>query len=236
VARSRLLPALCLLLCAAAVAVAQQAEPELVDRVVAVVDEDPILLTDIERVLVLGLVERRQGEGDDELRRRVLDGLIEQRLRSHEIGRFGFGDVGLEEVDLQVAALRAQFPDDQEFAARLERLGLDDRSIRTILARQIAILDYVEERLGPRVFVDLEEIRQYYEETLGPRLRAEGKPVPAIEEVREPIRAVLREQKLDQEIERWTAELRAQADVVDLLDQPERELPPEIDALTAPEP
>lgn len=234
--RARLSPALFLLLAAAAVAAAQEAGPELVDRVVAVVDEDPILLTDVERVVLLGLVERREGEGDGELRRRVLDGLIEQRLRTHEIGRFGFGEVGLEEVDQQVAALRAQFPDTEEFRAELDRLGLDDRSIRLILARQIAILDYVEERLGPRVFVDLDEIRRYYEETLAPRLRAEGRPVPPIEEVREPIRAVLREEKLDQEIERWTAELRARADVVDLLDRPEQPLPPEIDALTAPEP
>lgn len=234
--RARLSPALFLLLAAAAVAAAQEAGPELVDRVVAVVDEDPILLTDVERVVLLGLVERREGEGDGELRRRVLDGLIEQRLRTHEIGRFGFGEVGLEEVDQQVAALRAQFPDTEEFRVELDRLGLDDRSIRLILARQIAILDYVEERLGPRVFVDLDEIRRYYEETLAPRLRAEGRPVPPIEEVREPIRAVLREEKLDQEIERWTAELRARADVVDLLDRPEQPLPPEIDALTAPEP
>ena len=37
-------------------------EPQLVDRVVAVVDEDPILLSEVERVIGLGLHETVAGE------------------------------------------------------------------------------------------------------------------------------------------------------------------------------
>ncbi len=76
---------------------------ELVDRVLAVVDADPILLSDISRVVELGQVERRDGEEERAYRRRVLDTLIEQRLRFHEVERFGFGDVPLEEVEAQFA-------------------------------------------------------------------------------------------------------------------------------------
>src|SRR5215203_2755138 len=55
------------------------------DRVRAVVDEDPILTSDVRRVIRLGLQERNPGEADVPFRRRVLDGLIEERLRFHEI-------------------------------------------------------------------------------------------------------------------------------------------------------
>jgi peptidyl-prolyl cis-trans isomerase SurA len=200
----------------------------LVDRVVAVVDEDPILLSDIERVIGLGMVERSAGEGDEALRRRVLDQLIEGRLRLHEIGRYGFEQVPLEEVDRQVAALAARFSDRAAFTAELTRLGLDENALRQLVARQLAVLAYVEERLGPRVFVGVEDIRRYYDEELTPQLAARGGKPPPIDEVREQIRGVLRERRLNDEIDRWTAELRARADVVDLLDAPQRPLPPAI--------
>src|SRR5690606_25304528 len=165
--------------------------------------------------------------------RRVLDGLIEQRLRLHEIGRFGFEDASFEDVETQFAALRGQFADDAALAVELERLGLTENDVRQLLSRQLAVLGYVEERLGPRVLVDADEIRRYYDEELAPRMAAESAPLPPIDEVREAIRAVLRERELNLEIERWTAELRAAADVVDLFDAPERPLPPERFALPA---
>lgn len=204
---------------------------KLIDRVVAVVDEDPILLSDVERAIGLGLVERHAGEGDEALRRRVLDQLIEQRLRVHEIGRFGFEEAPLAEVDRQVAALRARFPDAAAFAAELERLGLDESALRQLVARQLAVLAYVEERLGPRVFVGVEDIRHYYDEVLAPGLAARGEAAPPLETVREQIRGVLRERRLNDEIDRWTEELRRKADVVDLLDAPARPLPPELGTL-----
>jgi hypothetical protein len=38
------------------------AAPELKDRVMAVVDEEPILASELERVIALGLVQPREGE------------------------------------------------------------------------------------------------------------------------------------------------------------------------------
>jgi hypothetical protein len=212
------------------------AERELtpVDRVVALVDEEPILLSDLERVIGLGLVVRQPGESDDSLRRRTLDRLIELALRQAELGRFGFQQLPVEEVDLQFDAVRGRFESDQAFQAELDRLGLDEQGVRQLIARQLSTLSFVEERLGPRIFVGIEEIRRYYEETLVPELAAAGQPAPPIEEVRESIRAVLREQKLDEEIVRWTDELRRAADIVDLLDAPDRALPPVVDSWDAP--
>jgi hypothetical protein len=200
--------------------------PELLDRVVALVDEDPILLSDLERAVALRYVAPEAGESEASRRRRALDALIEWRLRLHEIARFGFEQAPLDEVERQLERLRARYPSDAAWRAELARLGLDEAQVRQILARQLAVLEYVEQRLGPRVFVNADEIQSHYEEDLVPRLRARGDPVPPIEEVREAIRSVLREQKFDAELERWTRELRREADVVDLLEVEERPLPP----------
>jgi hypothetical protein len=200
--------------------------PAIVDRILAAVDGDPILLSDFERVVGLGVLRRREGESERDFRRRALDALIDNRLRLHELERFGFDQAPIEEIDRRYRRVRERFASEAEFRAELERLDLDDTRLRLLLARQISILIYVEERLGPRVFVGVDDIRRHYDEVLAPELAARGEPVPPIESVREAIRAVIRERRLNEEVDRWTAGLRARADIEEYLDFEHSELPP----------
>jgi parvulin-like peptidyl-prolyl isomerase len=197
------------------------------DRVLAVVDEDPILASDVDRVIKLGLVKPNPGEADPAFRRRVLNALIEERLRFHEIDRYGFEQVPVEEIEAQVARIRQNFPEDEAFRQALREVGLDVKSLRQLVARQLLVLAYVDERLGARVFVSLDEISKYYRNVLTPEMQRRGQTPPPLEEVREEIREVLKQQKLNQELESWTEELREQADVVIHADSPEEKpLPP----------
>jgi len=224
-------PIVVALACAIAPAPAGAA-PRLADRIVAVVDGDPILQSDVERTLALGLVERRAGETPQQLRRRVLDGLVEQRLRVHEVERYGFDQVPVEMIAEQIDAIRARFPSEEAFRRGLADLGLQLAGLEQLVAQQLQVMVYVDELLGARVFVGVEEIEAHYERVLAPRLRREGEPVPPIEEVREEIREVLRQERLNEELARWTAELRREADVRDHLDAPvdvtQRPLPPKV--------
>ena len=199
---------------------------EPVDRVMAVVDEDPILASDVEQIIGLGLLPPAEGEDEETYRRRILDLLIDQKLRFHEVDQFGFTQIPVEEVERQLESIRDRFESPEIFSTRLDELGLDEEGLRQVLARQIMVLIYVEERLGARIFVGLDEIQSYYNEVFVPDLKARGESVPPIEEVREELRVVLREQRLNEEIERWTEELRQEADVVDHFDSRRGELPP----------
>ena len=194
--------------------------PKLQDRVLAVVDEDPVLNSDVERVIKLGLEQTREGEAEPAFRRRVLNSLIEERLRFHEIDRFGFEQVPVDEIERNVAKIRARFPDDAAFQKALKEVGLDLKKLRQLVARQLLVFTYVDERLGPRVFVSLDEINRYYRSVLSPQVQSQGKQAPPVEEVREDIREVLKQQKLTQEVEKWTEELRRDADVVIYPNQP----------------
>ncbi|HXO20579.1 MAG TPA: hypothetical protein VOA87_11730 [Thermoanaerobaculia bacterium] len=238
-ARLTLLPALVVLLAAAspatappkpAVAAPHPAMPAtqlaLKDRIVAVVDEDPILNSDIDRVLGLGLAQAKPGEGETDLRRRVLGTLIDQRLRFHEIDRFGFQQVPVDQIEQNVAEIRSRFKDEAAFNQRLKELGMTLASLKQLVGRQLMVLTYVDERLGPRVFVSLEDINAYYRDVLVPEMKKQRQPVPPIEEVREKIRGLLKDQRLNQEIDRWTEELRNKADVANYFDQRGNALPP----------
>jgi parvulin-like peptidyl-prolyl isomerase len=203
-------------------AVAQTAAkpaPKLQDRVLAVVDEDPILASDVERAVKLGFQQPNPGENDAQFRRRVLNQLIEERLRFHEMDRFGFEQVPVTEIDNQVKAIRSRFPDEAAFQKTLKEVGLDPKRLRQLVARQLLTYTYVDERLGPRVFVSLDDINRYYRNVLTPEMQRQKLPVPPLEDVRDQIRETLRQQKLTEEIQTWTEELRAQADVVVYKDQ-----------------
>jgi len=213
-----LLPSLCAALPADA--------GRLVDRIVAVVDDDPILASEIDQAIGLGLIERAPGEGDEALRRRVLDSLIEQRLRFHEVDSFGFTSVPVAQIEAHYREVVARFPDEAALRARLADLSLSESGLRQLVARQLMVLTYVEERLGARVLVGLDDIRAYYQTTLAAEMAARSEPLPPIEAVRERIRALLKEQRLNEEIARWTDDLRRQADVIDNFASLHSELPP----------
>ena len=203
---------------------------KLQDRIVAVVNEDPILESEIDRAIILGLQQPREGENERAFRRRVLDSLIEDRLRLHEIDRFGFTQVAAEDVDKYLAEIRSRFATEQEYQAALRQVGVSQRALRQLVARQLMTLTYVEERLGPRVFVSLEDINDYYRTTLTAEMQRRGQAVPPIEDVREDIRLVLREQRLTGEIQIWTQKLRDTADVNVYFDRPlDRPLPPVVE-------
>ncbi|HXU47376.1 MAG TPA: hypothetical protein VN783_17760 [Thermoanaerobaculia bacterium] len=206
----------------------------LVDRVVAVVDEDPILASDVDRVIGLGLEARKPGESDATLRFRVLDQLIEQRLRSHEIDRSGFVQVPVEQIEQQVEAIRGHFPDAAAFERKLAELGMDRAALAQLVARQLAVLSYVNDRLGPRVFVSLDDIRAYYQATLVPEIERRGEKPPPLEDVREQIRRVLHEQRLNAELDRWSEELRRTADVETFDDKDVERVPPLLKTIEAP--
>ena len=200
----------------------------LLDRIVAVVDDQPIFQSDIERLIVLGLIEREDGENDPDLRRRALDGLIDQRLRLREVERFDFGPVSTIEIDRQMELIRERFKAGEPLEERLASVGLDLEDLRYLLTQQFKILAYIEERLGPRVLIDVEDVREYYENELPEQLADSGAGFPPFDEVRAAIRSYLREVRLNEEIRIWTEQLRQEADIVDLLDRNTSELPPVI--------
>jgi hypothetical protein len=211
---------------AKAPAPAPPAAPKLEDRVLAVVDEDPILASDLERVIALGLKPQKPGENEVVYHRRVLNDLIEERLRFHEIDRFSFEQVPVDDIDSHLAEIRGRFKDEATYQKTLKDHGLTVKDLRQLVARQLMVLAYVDEQLGPRVFVSLDDINTYYRNTLTPAMQKQGQTVPPVEDVRDQIRTVLREQRLNEAIAKWTEELRRKADIQVYFDQPAGKLPP----------
>lgn len=193
---------------------APSGKTQLQDRVLAVVDEDPILASDVDRIIRLGLEQPQPGEAEERFRRRVLDDLIDERLRFHEVDRFNFEQVPVDEIKKRVGEIRDRYPDPSAFQKALKEVGIDEKGLRQLVARQLLVVTYVDEQLGAHVFVEPEDINRYYRDVLTPEMRKRGQQPPQLEDVREDIRETLKQQKMTQEMTRWTRELREKADIV----------------------
>lgn len=183
-----------------------------VDRIAAVVDRQVLTVSEIAQLVEIRFFARSATSEDDH-RREVLDALIAQALRYRDVERFGAQDISADTIEARVLEIRQRFASPAEFEAALARAELSLEEVRALARRQLQVEAYIQERFAPLVFVTNEEISDYYTSTWAAARRGRGLPVPPLPEVREEVRAAVRSSRLDTEIDRWTAQLRARANV-----------------------
>jgi hypothetical protein len=116
---------------------------ETVDRVLAVVAGQLIMLSDVTAARALGIVE--PPPGDDPVGA-VLAGLIDRELMLAEVDRYAPPEPETAEVDREVAAVRARFPSQEAFDATLARSGFDISHVREIERQNLRLRAYLEQR------------------------------------------------------------------------------------------
>lgn len=168
---------------------AARAEGELIERILAVVDGRPLMLTEVR------LVERVKGLD----RKTALETLIDERLMFREAARLtqAAGTVeGEEEAYLSLAR-----PLDPSSVVSAEA------DLRRLAHRQLTILRYIESRFRPQIRIADEDVRRAYE------TRQAGRDAPPFEAAALEIRRQLADRELDERIEAWIRELRAGAEI-----------------------
>lgn len=183
-ARRCLFP-VCLL--AAFMLAVQPVRAETIERVLAVVDGRPVLLSEVTLVQRLLKLELRA----------AVQTTIDERLMDREAARVPQASTT---VDEEAAA----------FQSLVEKLGADAEAdkagLRRIARRQLAVLKYIEFRFRPQVRVEDEAVRSAYEVEYG------GDPAaPRFEEAEAVLRERLESARLTILVEEWVKELRAAA-------------------------
>lgn len=162
---------------------------EVRERILAVVDGRPLLLTEVQvKQRVLGLDPPE-----------ALEKLIDEWLMFREAARLPQAAVTAEEEEKAVRGLLESRPD--------LRGAVAEPDLRLLARRQVAILKYVDFRFRAQVRVGDDRVRKAYESEYG------GRPAPPFAEVAETLRERLARQDLDERIEAWAKELRAGAEI-----------------------
>jgi hypothetical protein len=184
-----------------------------VDRIAAVIDRQVLTVSEVNQMAELRFFPRVAGRNDDDYRHDILEALIAQALRYRDVERFGAQDIPKDSIESRLVEIQHRFASQAELDAALARAELTPDELRALIKRQLQVEAYIQERFAPMVFVANEDIADYYKGPWRQQRVARGLPVPPLNDVREEIRTLIRSRQLDQQIETWTTQLRARANV-----------------------
>lgn len=196
---------------------ALSARAEITDRMLAIVNGDLITESDVIWALALD-PELQPLELSPENKRLMLERLIDQKLLDQEAEKTPQNEPAEEEITAYIRELVAKFKSEEVFRERMQRVGLDQASLREIARHRLEILKYVEFRFRSFAFVKPEEVERYYNEIWLPREKASGgRILPLDDTLREEIERTLENQKANAELDHFFDEARANAQVVRLV-------------------
>ncbi len=184
-----------------------------VDRVAATVDRQVLTVSEINQMATIRFFPRAAGQSDDDYRHNILEALIAQALRFRDVERFGAQDIPKDSIETRLGDIQRRFASPEELAAAVQRAELTLDEVRALLKREMQVEAYIQERFAPMIFVANEDIESTYSGSWSQQRRQRGLPIPPLNEVREEIRTLIRSRQLQQEIDKWTAQLRARANV-----------------------
>ena len=201
-----------LFLTAVIAALVQPASAVTVDRIAAVIDRQVLTVSEISQMVEVRFFPRRS-ESEDDHRHDVLDALIAQALRFRDVERFGGQDIPRDTIEARLLEIQNRFASEAEFLAAVARAELTLDEVKALVKRQLQVEAYIQERFAPLVFISNEEIDAYYRGTWSQQRRERGLSIPPLSSVQDEIRTAVRGSRLEEEIGKWTAQLRERADV-----------------------
>lgn len=207
--------AILMLASAYAVAAPTPRQAEVIDRIVAVVNRTPILASDCDEELRFeAMVDGREVERTATARDAALERLVNQMLIEQQMTAARYvpapeaeTQAAIEQVKKQIAA------DDRQWAAALQKYGLNSGTVTSHVRRQLNQLRYIEMRFQSEARPTLDAVKKYYEGQYVPKVRAAGGSAKPLADVRDQIEQILAEQRVNELMTSWLQVLRSQAEI-----------------------
>ncbi len=146
-------------------------EPELIDRIVAVVNNDIITLYDLNRALkpyeenikALGYETEKERETLFRVRKDLLDQLIDSKLADQEIERNQIS-VSENDIDMTIERMKeARSITDEQLRKGLARQGMTMAEYRKEMREQILRTKLVNREVKSKIVVTKEDVKDYYD-------------------------------------------------------------------------
>lgn len=184
-----------------------------IDRVAAVIERQVLTVSEVTQMVELRFFPRAAKQTEDDYRHAVLESLIAQALRYRDVERFGAQDISKDSIETRLREIQGRFASPSDFDAALARTELTLDEVRALIKRQLQVEAYIQERFAPLIFVSSDEIEAEYRGRWSQQRRERGLAIPPLADVTDDIRTLLRADRLQTEVEKWTTQLRAHANV-----------------------
>jgi hypothetical protein len=198
------------------------AEGDEVDRVVATVNGELILDSDVDR-------ERRfaellpYGEAAGPYNRdAAIERLINRDLILQQVELQPGNVITQEAASRDLDALRKSIPTCKKYHCEtqegwdqfLATEGFTDESLTSLWRQRMEVLAFIELRFRMGIKITPAEIQEYYEKTLLPQYAAQHATAPPVSVISKRIQEVLLQQRVSKLLDDWLDSLRAQGNVV----------------------
>ncbi|MDQ2835616.1 MAG: SurA N-terminal domain-containing protein [Acidobacteriota bacterium] len=193
------------------------------DRVVAVVNDDLILESDVDEERRFEEIQpyRDARAGSSPSRGRAIERLVDRTLISQQATTEPETAVSDTELDAQLARLRKDIPackqedcqSDSGWARFLGQHGFTVQEFRERWRKRMILLRFIEVRFRNGVHISDEEIKAYYDKTMLPQYTKRHVTAPPLDSISKRIEEVLLQQEVGALLVDWLRSLRAQGSV-----------------------
>ena len=196
-------------------AVTIAASQDVIDRIVAHVDNDIVLLSDVRALEKYQTFVDGKAEPDSE----ILERLIDQYIVRNEAKAALFPQPSDEDVKRSLERLKRSFSSPEEFEERKKQTGLTDEDIDRMLRAQLYLSNYLDSRFRASIQIDEKDIENFYESRIVPRAESRGQTPPTLDAARGFIQEALVQRAINEQSDRWLKEARARLHIDNLLDE-----------------
>jgi hypothetical protein len=123
------------------------ARAETIDRVLAIVSGQMIMLSDVNAARELG-VRTVDDAGSPDPIRSMLNALIDRQLVLTEVERYSPAEPAADAIEREMSRLRGRFATATAFASALARSGITDKDLREIVRQDLRIAAYLDQRFA----------------------------------------------------------------------------------------
>jgi len=188
---------------------------KVVDRVVARVEEEVILQSDVEQLARYQVLV----DGKSESETQILDRLIDQWIVRKEAEASHFTPVSAGDVDRGMSRLERSFANKEDFVAQREKAGISEAELKQIVTAQAYLSNYLDSRFRPTVQLTEEAIHDFYNQRVIPRAKERGQEPPSFDAARDLILEVLIQQGINEQADKWLKESRARLSITKFLNE-----------------
>lgn len=198
------------------------AQGTVIDAVVAIVNGDVILESDVDEERRFEAIQPYRGSMAEFSRERAIQRIIDRTLILQQAAlEPDDSAVSDEELDKQLQTLRGDIPDckkyhcetDDGWASFLAANGFTVPEFRSRWLKRMELLRLIEVRFRNGIHITDEEIKDYYEKTMLPEYAKRKVTPPKPETISQRIEEVLLQQRVGSLLVDWLKSLRAQGNV-----------------------
>jgi parvulin-like peptidyl-prolyl isomerase len=190
------------------------------DRVVAVVNGDVILESDVDEERRFEEIQPYRAAADS-TREKIIERLVDRALILQQAALQPEDSIGNKDLDAQIATLRRDVPaceqyhceTDEGWKSFLASHGFTVEEFSSRWRQRMQLLKFIEVRFRNGIRVKDDEIEAYYEKTMLPVYAKRNVTPPKLETVSKRIEEVLLQQEVGALLEDWLKSLRAQGSV-----------------------